>query len=255
VGEIEHARRVARRIRAGNLHLNGASGGYDVPFGGFKQSGNGREWGAHGFTDYLEIKALEGFCGLMADYILAIDQGTTGSTVALVDARGSSAPASTWSSPQHFPRPGWVEHEPEAIWASVEKALARLLRKKLCKPGDIAAIGITNQRETTVLWDRAAVRPVHNAIVWQCRRTADFTVPRSRQAGHEEPGAPRSGLLAGSLFQRQQISLAAARRCRLPGAAQGRRHLLGGTIDSYLLWRSRPGRCTHRMSPTPRAPR
>ncbi|MEM6775161.1 MAG: FGGY family carbohydrate kinase, partial [Pseudomonadota bacterium] len=129
----------------------------------------------------------------MADYVLAIDQGTTGSTVALVDAQGQLCASVNVEFPQHFPRPGWVEHEPEDIWNSVQKALGRLLRKRLCKPGDIAAIGITNQRETSLLWDRHSGEALHRAIVWQCRRTADFCASL-RDAGHEDEVRRRAGL-------------------------------------------------------------
>jgi glycerol kinase len=175
----------------------------------------------------------------MADYILAIDQGTTGSTVALVDARGQLRASVNVEFPQLFPRPGWVEHDPEAIWTSVEKAMARLLRKKLCKPGDIAGIGITNQRETTVLWDRRDGRPVHNAIVWQCRRTADFCASL-KQAGMEKPVRQRSGLLLDPYFSASKFrwllqEVSSARRLHKAG------HLAGGTIDSFLLWRLTAG--------------
>jgi hypothetical protein len=115
---------------------------------------------------------------------------------------------------------------PEAIWTSVEKAMARLLRKKLCKPGDIAGIGITNQRETTVLWDRRDGRPVHNAIVWQCRRTADFCASL-KQAGMEKPVRQRSGLVLDPYFSASKFrwllqEVSSARRLHKAG------HLGGG---------------------------
>ena len=110
----------------------------------------------------------------MANFVLAIDQGTTGSTVALMDARGKLRASVNVEFPQLYPQPGWVEHRPADIWASVGKALRAIQRKKICKPGEIAAIGITNQRETSLLWDRQSGEPLNNAIVWQCRRTTDF---------------------------------------------------------------------------------
>lgn len=171
----------------------------------------------------------------MADFVLAIDQGTTGSTVALVDAKGQLRASVNVEFAQHFPQPGWVEHDPEAIWASIEKALARLLRKKLCRPSDIAAIGITNQRETTVLWDRRTGQSLHNAIVWQCRRTADFT-EALRAAGLERQVRKRAGLVLDPYFSASKFRwllkhVSAAKRAHKAG------NLAGGTIDSYLLWR------------------
>ncbi len=175
----------------------------------------------------------------MAQFILAIDQGTTGSTVALVDAQGQLCASVNVEFPQHFPQPGWVEHKPEDIWVSVQKALGRLLRRKICKPGDIAAIGITNQRETSVLWDRRTGEALHNAIVWQCRRTADFCA-RLRQSGHENEVRKRSGLVLDPYFSASKFrwllkEVPAARRALKAGA------LAGGTIDSFLLWRLTDG--------------
>lgn len=171
----------------------------------------------------------------MPDFVLAIDQGTTGSTVALVDAQGQLCASVNVEFKQHYPKPGWVEHEPDAIWASVEKALGRLLRKKLCKPTDIASIGITNQRETVVLWDRRNGEAMHNAIVWQCRRTADFT-GKLKSRGHEEMVRRRSGLLLDPYFSASKYrwllkNVPATRRAHKSGA------LLGGTMDSYLIWK------------------
>lgn len=175
----------------------------------------------------------------MPDFVLAIDQGTTGSTVALVDAQGQLCASVNIEFAQHYPKPGWVEHEPDAIWASIEKALAKLLRRKLCKPADIAAIGITNQRETVVLWDKRSGEALHNAIVWQCRRTADVT-GKLKAAGHEDMVRQRSGLLLDPYFSASKYrwlidNVPAARRALKSGA------LAGGTIDSYLLWKLTAG--------------
>ena len=103
--------------------------------------------------------------------LLAIDQGTTGTTCLLVDEELQIRGRGYAEVPQHFPRPGWVEHDPEEIWASVLAAAEQALQGT--RPQELQAIGITNQRETTVLWERSTGRPVHNAIVWQDRRTAD----------------------------------------------------------------------------------
>ena len=170
----------------------------------------------------------------MADYILAIDQGTTGSTVALMDERGELRAAVNHEFPQIYPRPGWVEHRPADIWASVEKGIAALLRRKLCKPADIAAIGITNQRETAVLWDRQTGEALNNAIVWQCRRTTDFC-EALKSAGHEKRVRRRSGLVLDPYFSASkyrwllQNTAGAGRRLKAGRVA-------GGTIDSYLVW-------------------
>src|SRR5215467_7809963 len=105
-------------------------------------------------------------------YVLALDQGTTGTTVLVVEPDGAVRGRGYAELPQHYPEPGWVEHDPEDIWRTTADALEQALAAARALPAEVAAIGITNQRETTVLWERATGRPVHNAIVWQCRRTA-----------------------------------------------------------------------------------
>jgi glycerol kinase len=150
----------------------------------------------------------------MADYILAIDQGTTGSTVALVDAQGQLCASVNVEFPQHFPRPGWVEHEPEAIWASVEKALGACCAQALQALGD-RRIGITNQRETTVLWDRRRAR---RCTTRSSGSAGARQISVRAEAGGYEACARRSGLLARSLFQRQQVSLAPAGSAVRPAA-------------------------------------
>src|SRR5258708_2670960 len=116
----------------------------------------------------------------MSKHLLAIDQGTTGTTALVVEAptRDPAGPAgrtlgrATTEFPQHFPQPGWVSHDAREIWASVERSVTEALRGAGIHPNDLAAIGITNQRETTLVWDRTTRRPIDLAIVWQCRRTA-----------------------------------------------------------------------------------
>ncbi|MCB1155723.1 glycerol kinase, partial [bacterium] len=126
--------------------------------------------------------------------ILAIDQGTTGSTVVIVDSDLQVIGRATTEFPQIYPQPGWVEHDPAAIWKSVDDSLRQALAAADIAPTDVRAIGITNQRETTVVWDRATSEPVHNAIVWQCRRTTD--VCRALRAdGHEPLIRERTGLV------------------------------------------------------------
>src|SRR6185295_17459648 len=108
------------------------------------------------------------------DLLLAIDQGTTGTTSLVMDLHGATLGRATREFKQHFPAPGHVEHEPEEIWQSVVEATSAALEAARVSGDRVAAIGITNQRETTVIWDRATGAPIHRAIVWQDRRTADY---------------------------------------------------------------------------------
>src|SRR6056297_2952146 len=129
----------------------------------------------------------------MADFILAIDQGTTGTTAALMDAGGAVRATVNVEFTQLYPQPGWVSHRPADIWDSVLKSIRGVLRKRVCKPGEIAAIGITNQRETALLWDRRSGEALNDAVVWQCRRTTDFC-ESLRAAGHERAVVRKAGL-------------------------------------------------------------
>jgi len=171
----------------------------------------------------------------MAEIILAIDQGTTGSTVAAMDKKGRLLGSVNVEFPQIYPKPGWVEHDPEQIWTSVQKALSGLLRRGIAKPKDIVAIGITNQRETAMLWDRDSGRPLNNAVVWQCRRTTDFC-ESLRAAGHEPVIRRKTGLVLDPYFSASKYrwllnnTTGVGRRLR-----QGK--VAGGTVDSFLLWR------------------
>ena len=167
--------------------------------------------------------------------ILAIDQGTTGTTVAVMNTRGVLLGSVNHEFPQIFPKPGWVEHEPEAIWKSVLKGIRAVFRKGLCKPADIACIGITNQRETALLWERRTGKPVGRAIVWQCRRTASFC-ESLRKKGLEPMVRDRTGLVLDPYFSASKF------RWLLNGidGARGRvrrGEIAAGTIDAYLLAR------------------
>ena len=122
--------------------------------------------------------------------ILAIDQGTTSSRAILFDRDLSVVAMAQREFPQHFPQPGWVEHDPDDIWRSVVATCRAAIRRAAIAPSDIAAIGITNQRETVVVWDRKTGRPIHRAIVWQDRRTADRCAALAA-AGHEPAVASR----------------------------------------------------------------
>ena len=143
-------------------------------------------------------------------HVIAIDQGTTGSTVLILDDKLSVRGRGYQEFPQIYPKPGWVEHDPEAIWSSVTAALGKALAEAKIEASSIAAIGITNQRETTVLWERATGKPVHNAIVWQDRRTADRCA-ELKAAGKEARVRELTGLIARSVFLGHEDPLDAAR--------------------------------------------
>lgn len=171
----------------------------------------------------------------MAELLLAIDQGTTGTTSLVLDTAGVTRGRATREFRQHFPRPGLVEHEPEEIWQSVVDSVAEALASASISGSDIAAIGITNQRETTVLWDRASDKPVHRAIVWQDRRTADICA-KLRAEGHEPAVKKTTGLVLDPYFSGTKVAW-------LLNNVEGAREranagqLAFGTIDSYLVWR------------------
>jgi glycerol kinase len=168
-------------------------------------------------------------------YILALDQGTTGSRAFLFDARGSVVASDYKEFPQYFPKPGWVEHDADEIWASCVAVIKGVLTKSRVSPAQIAAIGITNQRETTVLWDRKTGKPVHRAIVWQCRRTADFC-QGLRAKGLEKLFREKTGLVIDAYFSGTKIRWLLD---HIPGlrlrAEKGQ--ICFGTIDSWLIWK------------------
>lgn len=171
-------------------------------------------------------------------YILAIDQGTTGSRAIVYDKNGNKIASSYHEFPQYFPKPGWVEHDPEEIWDSVNKSVQNVLKK--VNPQHIAAIGITNQRETTVVWDKNTGRPVYNAIVWQCRRTADRCdrIKKNKSLVRYIKGS--TGLPVDAYFSATKIEwiLNYLRSGRSRPAA----NLLFGTTDSWVLWKLTGGK-------------
>ena len=176
----------------------------------------------------------------MTDVILAIDQGTTGSTIALMDTTGHLVASVNHEFPQIFPEPGWVEHNTESIWQSILKGIAAIFADGAYKPGNVVAIGITNQRETAVLWDAQTGEALHNAIVWQCRRTTG-ACEDLKAAGHEALIRERSGLVLDPYFSATKFKWLLD---NAPGAqqllTQGR--LRAGTIDAYLMWRLSNGK-------------
>ena len=167
--------------------------------------------------------------------ILAIDQGTTGTTVAVMNARGTLLGSVNHEFPQLYPKPGWVEHDPEAIWASVLKGIRAVFRRGLCKPADVACIGITNQRETALLWERHSGKPLGNAIVWQCRRTASFC-DGLRRKGLESMVRDRTGLVLDPYFSASKLRWLLNNIDGARGRAR-RGDIAAGTIDAYLLSR------------------
>ena len=173
-------------------------------------------------------------------HVLAIDQGTTSTRAIVFDSTGRPVASAQKELPQIFPRPGWVEHDPEEIWsATVEVCRGALARAKL-QPTDLVGIGITNQRETTVVWDRATGKPIHNAIVWQDRRTA-ARCAELKKAGHEKAVTDKTGLLLDPYFSGTKIEwilkhVAGARAAAEKGA------LAAGTIECFLLWRLTGGK-------------
>lgn len=176
----------------------------------------------------------------MSTYVLAIDQGTTSSRAIVFDANLKIVSVAQEEFPQHFPRSGWVEHDPEDIWTTTVATCRTALEKVDLAATDIAAIGITNQRETTVLWDRATGRPFHNAIVWQDRRTAD-TCAKLKAAGHEALVTEKTGLLLDPYFSATKMAWILDHVDGARAAAE-RGELAAGTIDSFLLWRLTGGK-------------
>jgi glycerol kinase len=176
----------------------------------------------------------------MPHYLLAIDQGTTGSTALVMDTDGKTLGRANVEFAQHYPRPGWVEHEPDEIWGSVVSAIGKALDQASILGHQIDGIGITNQRETTVVWDRVTSKPIHRAIVWQCRRTAE-TCLTLRQQGHQKRVQERTGLVIDPYFSGTKIAWILD---NVPGARRRSEQgdLAFGTIDTYLAHRLTAGK-------------
>jgi glycerol kinase len=173
-------------------------------------------------------------------YLIAIDQGTTSTRAIVFDAALKPRALAQRELPQIFPAPGWVEHDPDEIWRATVAVVRDAIAKAGLAPEDIAGIGITNQRETTVVWDRATGTPIHNAIVWQDRRTASFC-DALRAGGHEAEIAAKTGLVVDPYFSASKLAwlfehVEGARQKAKDGA------LAFGTIDCFLLWRLTGGK-------------
>ena len=172
----------------------------------------------------------------MAKYILALDQGTTSSRAILFDHDQNMVAVEQREFPQIYPREGWVEHDPMEIYSSQYAVMMELLAKKDISPGDIAAIGITNQRETTVIWDKTSGRPVYNAIVWQCRRTSDIVDDLVKNRNLGDYIRKTTGLVPDAYFSGTKIKWILD---HVEGSRERARkgELLFGTVDTWLIWK------------------
>jgi glycerol kinase len=171
-------------------------------------------------------------------HVLAIDQGTTSTRAVVYDAAGRERGSASRELTQHYPRPGWVEHDPGEIWASVRDVVPRALAAAGVGGGDLAGVGITNQRETVVVWDRATGAPAARAVVWQDRRTADFCREHAADEGWIRD---RTGLVLDPYFSATKLRWLLGEDPALRAAADAGR-LAAGTVDSFLLWRLTGGR-------------
>ena len=171
----------------------------------------------------------------MGTYILALDQGTTSSRAILFDREQNILGTAQKEFTQHYPREGWVEHDPVELWSSQYGVMMEAIAQSGVSPAEIAAIGITNQRETTIIWDRTTGRPIYNAIVWQCRRTAEL-VDQLRADGLEGHIRAVTGLIPDAYFSATKIKWILD---HVDGAREKARRgeILFGTVDTWLLWK------------------
>ena len=176
----------------------------------------------------------------MSKFVLALDQGTTSSRAIVFDRSGKAKSSAQQEFPQIFPGPGHVEHDPEAIWATQLQTAKEAISKAGLTAADIAAIGVTNQRETTVLWDKATGKPIANAIVWQSRVTAPIC-DRLKADGHEPTFRKKTGLVVDAYFSGTKIKHLLDSHDGLRARA-ARGEVLFGTIDSFLIWRLTGGK-------------
>lgn len=172
-------------------------------------------------------------------YIMAIDQGTTSSRAIIFDKQGKHIGSSQKEFTQYFPKEGWVEHDANEIWNSVQSVIAGAFIESGIKPVQVAGIGITNQRETTIIWDKKTGKPIYHAIVWQSRQSADIA-NGLKEAGHDELFHKKTGLIVDSYFSATKIRWILD---HVEGAQERaeRGELLFGTIDTWLLWKLTDG--------------
>lgn len=185
-------------------------------------------------------------------YIVALDQGTTSSRAVVMDHDANIVSVSQREFEQIYPKPGWVEHDPMEIWASQSSTLVEVLAKADISSDEIAAIGITNQRETAIVWERETGKPIYNAIVWQCRRTADICEKLKRD-GMEEYVRSATGLVVDPYFSGTKVKWILD---HVEGSRERakRGELLFGTVDTWLIWKMTQDASTLPTTPTPRAP-
>ena len=176
----------------------------------------------------------------MSKYLVAIDQGTTSSRSIVFDKQGNIIQVAQKEFTQIFPKPGWVEHDPMEIWSSQLGVLTEVKARAGVSAGDIAAIGITNQRETTVVWDKTTGKPVYNAIVWQCRRTADYC-ETIKAKGFDKDIKGKTGLVVDAYFSGTKVRWILE---NVPGAREKaeKGDLLFGNIDTWLVWNLTKGK-------------
>ena len=176
----------------------------------------------------------------METYVVALDQGTTSSRAILFNRAGESVSRAQYPFRQIYPQPGWVEHDPLEIWSTQKRALTDAVNNAHIDPKQIAALGITNQRETTILWDRMTGQPVYNAIVWQCRRTA-YICDQLKVDGLDEAVTEKTGLLIDAYFSGTKLKWLLD---HVPGVRERaeRGELCAGTVDSWLIWKLTGGK-------------
>ena len=176
----------------------------------------------------------------MPKYVMALDAGTTSNRCILFNDRGEMCSVSQREFPQYFPKPGWVEHDANEIWATQLGVAVEAMQKIGACAADIAAIGITNQRETTVVWDKATGEPVSRAIVWQCRRTSEYC-DRLKEQGLTELFRQKTGLVIDAYFSGTKLRWILE---NVPGARERaeRGELLFGTVETWLIWKLTGGR-------------
>ena len=177
----------------------------------------------------------------MAKYVLALDQGTTSSRAILFDKSGKIVLKSQHEFNQIYPKPGWVEHNPMEILFSQFQAVTEVLSERRIYPSDIAALGITNQRETTILWDKGTGKPIYNAIVWQCRRTADICEELKKDEEFCKYIKAHTGLVVDAYFSATKIKWVLD---NVPGARilADAGQLLFGTVETWLIWNLTAGK-------------
>ncbi len=175
----------------------------------------------------------------MGKFVLALDEGTTSARAIVFDRESNVLGVGQYEFPQYYPRPGWVEHNPEEIWHAQVRAYHAAMEKARVEPKDVAAVGVTNQRETTILWEKDTGKPIHNAIVWQCRRTADMV--EGLRKDYYEAIKEKTGLVPDSYFSGPKVKWILD---NVPGAREKaeRGEILFGTVDTYLMWKLSDGK-------------